>query len=245
MDLDGRVALVSGSARRIGRAIALCLAEAGADVAIHYHRSAEQAERTAARARALGRRVALVRADLAEPTGPHRLVADVLEQLGRLDILVNNAAIFEPTELGEIGSQSWWRMLQVNLTAPAMLSAEAFAAMRRQGSGGRIVNIADVCAERAWAGYIGYCASKAALVAVTRAMARAMAPHVLVNAVSPGIVAWADQQDQDRRDELLQRVPLGRAGSVDDVAAAVLFLVRDADYMTGQVIAVDGGRSIA
>lgn len=245
MLLSGTVVLVTGSARRLGRCIGLHVAQAGADVAVHCHRALEQAHETAASIRNAGRRCQIFSADLADPQQTRQLVDQVIESLGRIDVLVNNAAIFEADDPNQVDPALWQRVMHVNAIAPAILSAAAYNHLRQRRAMGKIVNICDIAAERPWGRYQAYCASKAALLALTRSMARAMAPLVQVNAVSPGVADWAETIDPARRQAVLNRIPLGRAGRPEDVAAAVLFLLQDGDYITGEVIRVDGGRSIA
>jgi pteridine reductase len=244
MNLTGTVALVTGASRRVGRAIALRLADAGCDVAVHYHTAFKRAADTAAAIQALGRRACVFRADLADGNAAAELPDRVVGEMGRIDILVNNASRFDRVALADLDVGAWQRILAVNTVAPALLARAAAAHMARQGAG-RIVNIADISADRPWPDYIGYCASKAALISMTRGLARALSPAILVNAVSPGVAAFPADMDDATRSRITARIPMNRAGSPQDVAEAVLFLVRDGDYVTGTVIAVDGGRGIA
>lgn len=245
MLLDGTVVLVTGSGRRVGRCIALHLARAGADVAVHCNRSAAPAGRTAEQIRAVHRRCEVLAADLADAEQVRSLVPRVVEKLGRIDLLVNNASTFEPDPQGQVSPELWQRIMQVNVIAPAMLSQATYEHLKQHNRTGKIVNLCDISAERPWGRMQAYCASKAALLALTRATAKAMAPLVQVNAVSPGIVQWPEGVDPATQEAAVRRIPLGRIGTPDDVAAAVLFLVQSGDYITGQVIRVDGGRSIA
>ncbi len=238
-----RIALVTGAARRVGRAIALELAGAGCDVAVHFQDSAAEAADLARRIETLGRRACLVRGDLADRDVPARLVAETVDHLGRLDVLVNNAAIFLPMPLEDFSPEAWDQMLQINLTAPAALCHHAQPHLPKSGAG-RIVNICDIGAERPWAGYLAYCTSKAGLVCLTKALARELAPDVLVNGVSPGIAEFPEYYDQQTRDRLTAQVPMRRAGTPQDIAAAVRFLVTQSQYITGQILNVDGGWSI-
>jgi pteridine reductase len=238
------VALVTGAGSRLGRCISLRLARAGFDLGVHFHRSTEQAETLARQVAALGRRAELFSADLNEHREAEGLVETVAESMGRVDVLVNNAAIFEPDVPKRVDADLWDRTMRVNARSPSVLSHALFRHVRARGSGGRIVNICDIAAERPWGGYQAYSASKAALLALTRATARAMAPHVRVNAVSPGIVEGSRGLDPDRLDRVVGRIPLGRLARPSDVAEAVLFFLTGSDYITGQVLRVDGGRSI-
>ena len=242
MELEGRVALVTGAARRVGRAIAVRLARAGCHVAVHYHTSGADAERTAATCRELGVRAEVLAADLADPRGAEKLIPDVLGRFGRLDVLVNNASVFERMTLDDFTVADWQRTMQINLTAPLQLACAARAALVQ--SGGRVVNLCDAGTSRPWPDHLAYCVSKEALVALTRVLARALAPRVNVVGVAPGVAAWPDEYDQATRDRLTAKIPLQRAGTEDDVASAVHFLLRDGDYITGVVLPVDGGRSV-
>jgi pteridine reductase len=243
MDTSSKVALVSGSARRVGRAIALELARAGCDVAVHYHHSADAAGRVAEEIRGLGRRVCVVSGDLGEAGTPQRLVDEVAAALGGLDILVNNASVFDSAGLDDWSESHWEQVFRVNLFAPALLARAAVPFMRRGGCG-RIVNLTDILAERPIKRFAAYCSSKAALISVTRSLARELAPDITVNAISPGIALFPDHYDGDLREKLTKPVPLGRPGTPEEVAAAVRFLVTSGDYITGAVLTLDGGRSI-
>jgi pteridine reductase len=243
MDLSGKAALVTGAARRIGRAIALALARAGADVAVHYNRSAAEAEGTVEEIRRLGVRALAVRADLRRLDEIEAMFAAVAEAFGRLDVLVNNASVFYPTPLGELTEAEWEESLGVNAKAPAFCIQAAGRLMR--AGGGAIVNVTDIAAARPWRTFVAYCASKAALAAVTVSAAKALAPAgIRVNAVAPGVIEPPAGTSPESVSRLVRDVPLGRRGSPDDVAAAVLFLLRS-DYVTGQTVTVDGGKSIA
>jgi pteridine reductase len=243
MEISGKVALVTGSARRVGRAIALDLAGLGCDVAVHYRRSRAEAAEVADEIRRLGRRAFPVGGDLADPAAPAAVVRDVAGELGRLDILVNNASDFSSVNLDGWTDRHWEEMFRVNLFAPAML-AQATVPLMRRGGGGRIINLTDILAERPIKHFAAYCASKAALVNLTRSLARELAPEITVNAIAPGIAVFPDHYDQNLREKLTQRVPLMRPGSPEEIAATVRFLVAAGDYITGQVVTVDGGRSI-
>ncbi len=238
-----KVALVTGAARRVGRAIALELARAGYDVAVHHHRSHADAASLGDEIAAVGRRVCLVQGDLADADAPARMVAESVRQLGRLDVLVNSAAVFGRMSLEQFDRDAWQRELDVNLTAAAALCHHARPHLAADGVG-RIVNICDISADRPWPGHLAYCVSKAGLVCLTKALARGLAPDILVNGVAPGIAVFPDDYDAKVRSRLTAQVPLGRTGQPEDVAAVVRFLVEDGCYITGQVINVDGGRSI-
>ncbi|MCY2929022.1 MAG: SDR family oxidoreductase [Planctomycetota bacterium] len=238
MDLTGKTALVTGSARRVGRAIALALADAGADLALHYHRSGAEAEGLAVDIRRLGRRAQSFPADLADPAAIEGLFAAVAKAMPPLLVLVNNASTYPRTPLETLTAAQWDSVLAVNARAPALCIRHAAAMMP---GGGSIVNITDSGAQAGWAGYPAYCASKAALESLTRSAARALAGrNIRVNAVGPGVVAWEEATDEAVKDKVLAHVPMKRPGSPEDIAAAVVFLAKS-EYVTAQILRVDGG----
>ena len=238
------VALVTGGAHRIGAAVVRELHAAGMRVAIHHHRSRSAAIALCAELNARRPDSAMtVNADLAcaDALGP--LVKSVVGRFQRLDGLVNCAAVFDATPIGEICPARLRAMLAVNLEAPWLLSQAALAHLR--ASGGSIVNITDIYAERALSQYSIYCASKSGLAMATRALARELGPRVRVNAVAPGPILWPEPEPPESvKSRILAETPLGRTGSPSDVAGAVRFLLCDAGYVTGQVLNVDGGRSL-
>lgn len=238
MELDGKVALVTGAARRVGKTIALALAESGADMALHYGRSADQAQATADEIRALGRQAKLFQADLAQPEQIEAMFSRIGEAFGRLDVLVNSAAVFGRTPLETLTAEQWDGQMAVNARAPALCLRHACGLM---ADGGAVVNITDIAASKAWAAYPAYCASKAALEALTRSAARALAGrNIRVNAVAPGAILWEDDVDPASRGDVLAQIPMKRTGQPQDIAAAVVFLARH-DYITAQTLRVDGG----
>jgi pteridine reductase len=237
--LGGRIALVTGGAVRVGRAIALALGDAGCDVAIGYLHSAAAARATVAALRSRGRRAVALRADLRRPAAARALVARTVRAFGRVDILVNNAAIFPRTPLATTTSADFDRVMAVNLRAPFLCAQAAARAMGRRG--GRIINIADVGAVRGWPSYIPYGASKAGLVMLTRGLAVALAPSIQVNAVAPGVVLLPEGFPRARARRLADAIPMRRPGQPRDVAEAVRFFATCPSYITGQVLFVDGG----
>lgn len=237
--LNGQVALVTGGAIRLGRAISLTLAREGCHVAVNYLRSKPAAAATASEIRALGVEAAAIHADLAQPSEVKRLIAQTIRRFGRLDLLVNNAGVFFRTPLAETTPAQWDRLLGVNLRGPFLLSQAAARVMER--SGGRIVNIGDVGGVRAWPSYIPYCVSKAGLLMLTRALALALAPRIQVNCVAPGAVLLPEGFPAHLRRRLRREVPMGREGDPADVASAVLFFATAPSYISGQVLFVDGG----
>lgn len=240
VDPTGQVALITGAARRLGRAIAIGLARSGRSIAIHHNSSPADASEVASEIEKLGVQAEVFQADLTEVANARRLVEDVGDRFGRLDVLVNNAAIFQRRKLLEITVEDWDRTLDLNLRAPFFCSQAAAPLMRRSRSGA-IVNLADVGAFQAWPGYAHHCISKAGLVMLTRVLARALAPHIRVNAIAPGPVLPPDDLSAGQRRELAQMTALKRIGTPDDVVRAVVFLI-DAEYVTGETLVVDGGK---
>jgi pteridine reductase len=242
--LDDKTALVTGSARRVGAAIVRRLHDAGANVVIHYRGSDVDAE---ALAQQLNDRrddsAITVQADILDVSAAPRLVSAVLEWRGRLDVLVNNASTFYPTPLGEITEQHWNDLVGTNLKAPLFLSQAAAPALR--DSRGSIVNIVDIHASRPLREHLVYGPAKAGLAMLTRSLAKDLAPDVRVNGVAPGAILWPEtEMTESTKQTILDQIPLARAGAPEDIAGCVLYLVRDAGYVTGQIVAVDGGRSI-
>lgn len=236
-----RVALVTGGAVRLGRAIALGLAGAGYDVAITYHASADAARDVVELVRQSGRRCEALTADLSDPAGAEGVIADVEQAFGRLDLLVNSAASFEARPLLEVDAAAWDAVMALNVRAPHLL-VRAAAAMLRESSG-CVVNLTDLSAFQAWTERPHHAVSKAALAHLTRVQARALAPEVRVNAVAPGAVLPPDELPGERRDALAAAAPLKRLGSPRDVVDAVLYLAQ-APFVTGQILVVDGGRLV-
>lgn len=257
LPLAGKSALVTGGARRIGRAIALAFAQAGADVAISYRTSHAEAAQTAAEIAAIGRNAAVVECDVRSESSVAAAVAAAAAQLARLDILVNNAAVFASAALESLTLDQWDEVFDTNTRGPFLVAREALPHLR--ASHGRIINIGSLGGFRAWAGHAHYCASKAALHMLTQAMAKAFAPDVSVNCVAPG---WIDMNDSSVSPESLlplpslseggrrvgseaarfaAKTPMGRNGSADDVAQAVLFFATGPSFITGQILVVDGG----
>ncbi len=242
--LQGRTALVTGGARRVGAAIARRLHAAGANVLLHYRDSAIDADRLAAELNASREKsAATVKAELLAPIAPRALVSAAIERFGGLDLLVNNASSFFPTAMGKIEASHWEELIGSNLRAPLFIAQEAAAELAKRE--GAVVNVVDIHAERPLKGYPVYSVAKAGLAALTRSLALELAPRVRVNGVAPGAIAWPEdgQVPPDERERILRSTPLARTGSPEDVAQAVHFLAC-APYVTGQIIAVDGGRSI-
>lgn len=240
--LAGKSALVTGAAVRVGRAIASALAGAGADVAIHYRSSKSSAEKVAQEIRAVGRRAAAFAADLARPEECRGLIAKVLDELGALDFLVHSAATFHRVSLEETSEELWDSAMNVNARAGFLLAREASPVLRRRR--GRVVLISDFLARDPARNYLAHSVSKAAVEGLVRALAVELAPEVSVNGVAPGTVLVPEGTTEEEAEKLARRVPLKRNGDPEDVAKTVLFLCAGPAFLTGQVIAVDGGKSL-
>ena len=243
MNITGQVALVTGGARRIGREIAMGLAHGGASVVISYRGSAAAARRTIAEIRRQGGRAMAIRGDLSQGHTIRRLIRTVLSKLGRIDILVNNAALFEKTPWRTLTERGWDRHMDINLKAPFLCALEAGRAMLRQGAG-VIINIADRAATRPYPGYLPYSVSKAGLIALTQSLAIELAPTVRVNCIAPGSILFPDGYAPRLKRRLIQTIPLRRTGSPSDIASGVRFLI-ETEFATGTVLVIDGGQSIA
>ncbi|MFQ5732118.1 MAG: SDR family NAD(P)-dependent oxidoreductase [Planctomycetaceae bacterium] len=242
MKLHGKVAIVTGGAMRLGRAFALALADAGCDVCVHYGRSEQAARATAEAVRRRGRRAAVVAADLLKPEqAARRVLSATTNELGRADVLVNNAAIFEPGTCADTTREHWDRHFAINLEAPFHLCRE-FAA-QSDGHRGQIANIADWRATRPLPGHLAYTLSKSGLVTLTKILARELAPDIQVNAIAPGAILPAAGTESKAFQRLAEETPLQRTGHPGDVTEALMYLLRS-DFVTGEVIHVAGGRQL-
>lgn len=243
MDLVGKKVLVTGGGRRVGRAIVREMARRGADCIIHYRRSASEAEETASEVRAAGRAARTVAADLGTAEGVATLVEEARAAFGRVDVLVNNASLYRPTPLAEVGEADWDEQMAVNAKAPFLCSVSLGRSMKEQGAG-KIINVADWASERPYPGFLAYSVSKAALIGLTRALAVELAPQVQVNALLPGPVLAPEGLSRDQVRSIPVANLMGRMGSPSDVAEAAAFLV-GSDFITGALLPVDGGRLLA
>jgi NAD(P)-dependent dehydrogenase (short-subunit alcohol dehydrogenase family) len=242
--LSGKVALVTGAGRRLGAVIARALGAEGASVVVHYHTSETGAQETVQAIEKSGGKAVALRADLKVEAEVRRLFAAIRERLGRLDVLVSSAGVFEQIPFAEMTVDAWEQMLRLNLTSAFLCAREALPLLRE--SEGQIIHIADIAGMQPWPGYAHYCVSKAGLVMLTRCLAVELAPDdIRVNAVAPGAVLFPDDYPDDDQMRVVARIPLARVGEPEDVARTVVFLVSGPTFITGQVIAVDGGRSIA
>jgi NAD(P)-dependent dehydrogenase (short-subunit alcohol dehydrogenase family) len=235
---------VTGSAKRVGRSIALALAERGANVVVHYNTSAADADATVAELRQRGVEAHALKADLVHAADVVRLTEQAEAASGGISVLVNNASNYFRVPFDQLTEEVWDDSLDVNLKAPFLLAWHLGRAMRERG-GGRIVNLADWAGERPYNEYLPYCVSKAGIICLTKALAKALAPTVLVNAVSPGPVMPPEDMGETERQAIMRATPLRRLGSPEDVARCVRFLAEEADFSTGAVYLTDGGRLIA
>ena len=242
-NLEGRTALVTGAAKRLGAAIARALHAEGMNLLLHYNKSEQEAAALCAELNKLRRdSAAIAQADLANIQGLDSLVKAALQWQG-LHVLVNNASSFRPTPLGSVGEDDWDELMASNLKAPFFLAQAAAVHLKKQH--GSIVNMVDIHARRPLKDHTVYCAAKAGLAMLTLSLAKELGPEMRVNGVAPGPVLWPEQGlDAATKKSILEATALKRKGSPEDIAGAVLYLVRDAEYVTGQIIAVDGGRSI-
>ncbi len=244
MQLKGATVLITGAAKRVGRVIALTLAAAGAEVLIHYHRS----ERDALALQKLiqkkyKKKSGLLQGDLGKFSELQRLADAAWKQGKKIDVLINNASTFYPTPLGKVREEQWADLFDVNARAPFFLGERLGLKMKRRGKG-KIVNIADWAALQPYTQYVPYCASKAALVAVSQGLARTLAPEVQVNTILPGPVMWPEDLGPAVLANVIRNTPLKRIGTPEDIANAAKFLIEGSDFMTGTLLHVDGGRHI-
>lgn len=245
-----RIALVTGGAKRVGRAVVKRLAANGYHVAFTYLRSSTEADGLVAEIKATGGSAIAVRADLADPAAAvddidSAVTAWMVDGDGptSFDVLVNNASAWLPATLADTTLELTRKLWAVHVESPLLL-CQRFADRLRSGDGGSIVNMVDLLAEKPWPQYLAYSATKSALHNITLGLARELAPRVTVNGIAPGVVEWPEGYNEGEKEKYLRRVPLGRAGSAEDVAETVSFLIRRRGYITGQIVRLDGGRSI-
>lgn len=246
IDSTAPVALITGAAARIGAALARALHGKGFRVVIHYHRSSQAAQSLAAELNALRPdTAATVQADLLDTAAVIRLAGSALACWGRMDVLINNASAFYPTPLPRLQEDDWINLMRSNAKAPLFLCRELHAALRNRG--GCVINIIDSTAMHGLKGFAPYAMAKAALANMTRSLAKELAPDVRVNGISPGIILWPDYKalSEEEKAAAVQHTALQRMGNVDDITSTALFLIRDATYLTGQIIRVDGGAALA
>ena len=242
MELEGKVALVTGAAKRLGRSLALALAERGAELAVHYHASEREAHELLAQLKRAGGKPVAVSGDISRAADVERIVEAAMQAFGRIEILVNSAAIFYRTPFATLTEADWDRVLGVNLKGPFLLCRRVGEIMLRQGRG-KILNLADIGGMKVWAEYLPYSVSKAGLIALTQGLAKALAPAVQVNAIAPGTVLLPEDTPPEERDRAIRRIPLARLGSPEDIVRAALYLL-ESDFVTGEVLSVDGGQRL-
>ena len=242
MELQNKVALVTGGAVRLGRALALALVAEGARVIIHYGHSSGAADELLAEITARGAEATAMQADLRQPDAVLALIERAVAHFGTIDILINNAAIFEPGNWDDTTEENWERHFAINLKAPFFLS-QAFAKQHPHGRRGHIVNIADWRGERPGTDHVAYTLTKAGIIALTKSLALALAPEIQVNAISPGLILPPPGRDQSYLDSKAAHIPAQRAGSPEEIARAMLFLLHS-DFVTGEVLHVTGGEQL-
>jgi NAD(P)-dependent dehydrogenase (short-subunit alcohol dehydrogenase family) len=242
MTIHGKVALITGSAKRIGRAIALELARRGARIAVHYRSETAEAEETLKSIQAAGSDGAIFRAELTDNNAVTRMFQDIGKTLGGLDILINSASIFIAGTADQTTPELWDSQMDSNAKAPFFVAQNAARMMAARGQG-KMINIADVAGEVIWPGYLSYSVSKAALIAVNRGLAKTYAPDIQVNAIGPGPVLFPEYYSEQQKKSAIDRTLLKREGSPQDIVNAVVFLIEN-DYITGELIHVDGGRHL-
>jgi pteridine reductase len=242
MEILGKTALVTGGAKRVGRAISLALAGKGAHILLHYRGSEKEAQSTASEIKALGGRCSLFQADLEKSSDIIKMLAEIEKKSPGVDILVNSASLYFKTPIESVREEDWDKLIAANLKAPFLLSVEIGRGMSK-GSGGKIVNIADWSAFRPYKDFIAYCTSKGGLITMTKALARDFAPKVQANAVAPGPILPPPDMDEAEKAAIAKTTALGRWGKPEDIAGAVTFLI-ESDFINGAVLVVDGGRSI-
>lgn len=236
---QGQVALVTGAAKRIGRSIALRLAADGADVVVNYASSKAEAESVVREIESLGRRAQAIRADVSRRAEVVQLFAEVESKFGRLDILVNNVGTFFSAKFEDLTDEQWDRIMNVNLKSQFLCAQAAAPMMKRRGRG-HIINLSSLGGLLVWPAYTHYCVSKAGVIMLTKCLARALGPEILVNSVAPGTIEFPGEAPDE---DYVKRVPLHRTGTGDDIADAVAFFAAS-DFVTGQILAVDGGRAL-
>jgi NAD(P)-dependent dehydrogenase (short-subunit alcohol dehydrogenase family) len=244
MDLADKPVLVTGAGIRVGRAIAMAAASAGAPVGVHYNRSSGPADAVVSAIEAMGGRAVAVQGDLAVHADASRAVDRTAEALGGLYAVVNSASVFYRTPLDDITDEHWRDNLDVNLMAPWWVSQAAIGHFRRLGTG-RIVNIVDWAGEKPYTGYLPYVVSKAGLICMTKALAKELAPDITVNAIAPGPMLPPEDMTEDDKARVAGRIPLKRWGKPEDVAAAAMFFLAATDFATGSILHVDGGSILA
>jgi NAD(P)-dependent dehydrogenase (short-subunit alcohol dehydrogenase family) len=243
MNIYDKVCLITGSAARVGKSIAQILASNGAKIVIHYHSNLFEAENTANEITKMGSKVLLVRADISKKADWIAMKDLILKEWKKIDVLVNNAAIFYKTPFLKMTEKELDHFININLKG-TLFGCQVIGKIMYQNKSGKIINIADVSADTVWPNYIPYCISKAGVIALTKGLAKSLAPYVTVNAISPGTVLLAENYDEVEENQLIKKTPLKRVGTPEDIANTVKFLIQDSDFINGAIIKVDGGRSL-
>ena len=243
MDLNGKVALVTGGAKRLGKAIVHALAQRGCQLVVHYHTSQTEAQATVQELRTAGHEAIALQADITQESEVESMVEQAVERFGRIDVLVNNAAIFYRTPIDTVTFDDWEQIINVNLTGTFLCAHKIGLRMRAWGWG-HIINMADVAGQRPWADYIPYSVSKACVLTFSQGLAMELAPEVMVNAVVPGPVLFQDDTPEEVQQREIEKTLLKRAGTPEEVAKLIVFIA-ESDFSTGSVFSVDGGRSLA
>jgi len=242
MNSQSKVALVTGAAKRLGKTVALALAEKGYHLVVHFYQSKETVQETAREIIARGREALTVYGDITKEKDVEEMVRQALERFGRIDVLVNNAAVFFRTPFDTLDEKTWDQFMDINLKGTFLCAHKIGLAMREHG-GGKIINLADVAGLHPWVDYLPYSVAKAGVITLTQALAKALAPSVQVNAIVPGPVLFQDNTSKEEKRREISRTLLKRAGTPEDIARTVVFLV-ESDFITGAVLSVDGGRAL-
>ncbi|MBZ5536704.1 MAG: SDR family oxidoreductase [Acidobacteriia bacterium] len=244
MELRGKTALVTGGALRVGRVIALALAERGAHVVVNYNRSDEAATKTVKEIEAYGVRGLAIQCDISHVAQIEAMMQSIVSHFGAIDVLVNSAAIYEKTPLEKVAERDWDSHLDINLKGSFFCAKFAGQQMLKQGRG-KIINFADWAGVRPYADYLPYCISKGGVITMTRGLAKSLAPNIQVNCIAPGPILLPPDFTEEETQKVINATPLKRIGAPKDIAATVVFLVEGSDFITGAMISVDGGRLIA
>jgi len=241
MNLENKVALVTGAAHRVGKSIALGLAHEGMKIALHFNRSQEQANQTLEEIKALGAEAIAIQGDFADVAQIKNVVKKCHEHFEKIDVLINNAALYFKTPVGETSEPGWDGLLDINLKAP-YFCAQYVSGLMKQQKRGKIINITDVAGISPWPEFIPYSASKAGLIAVTKGLAKALAPNIQVNAIASGTILMSEGATEEYKNEIKDSTLLKKLGTPEDIVNTAIFLLKGSDFMTGEVVVVDGGR---
>jgi NAD(P)-dependent dehydrogenase (short-subunit alcohol dehydrogenase family) len=242
-DLKGKTVLITGAARRLGRAIAVSLAQAGANVAFTFRSSAKEAEQTLKLVKDAGVLGLAIECDLRKDQSAQETVRTVLHHFGQIDLLINNAGVFQTAKIEDLTAQQWDEVFSVNVRAPFLMSQSCIPSLRK--THGRIINLGSLGGEKPWTTHAHYCSSKAALHMLTQVMAKALAPEVAVNCVAPGMIATEDERDPVLVERLAARTPMQKNGTPQDVVSAVMYFATAPHFITGQILTVDGGLGLS